>query len=47
VAFAPHADGAAPPHGPGRFGWERLRTADVPAAAEFYAATFGWQVTVG
>ena len=23
------------------------RTADVAAAAEFYAATFGWQVTVG
>jgi uncharacterized protein len=27
--------------------WERLRTADVAAAAEFYAATFGWRVTVG
>jgi predicted enzyme related to lactoylglutathione lyase len=24
-----------------------LRTADVAAAADFYAATFGWQVTVG
>ena len=47
VAFAPTADGTAPPYEPGRFGWERLRTADVAAAAEFYAATFGWQVTVG
>jgi predicted enzyme related to lactoylglutathione lyase len=27
--------------------WERLRTADVPAAADFYTATFGWRVTVG
>ena len=47
VAFAPDRGGAAPPYEPGRFGWERLRTADVAAAAEFYAATFGWQVTVG
>jgi predicted enzyme related to lactoylglutathione lyase len=47
VAFAPTADGTAPPYEPGRFGWECLRTADVAAAAEFYAATFGWQVTVG
>jgi hypothetical protein len=47
VAFAPSAAGAAPPYEPGRFGWERLRTSDVAAAAEFYAATFGWQVTVG
>ena len=47
VAFAPQVDRAAPPSEPGRFGWERLRTADVTAAAEFYAATFGWEVTVG
>ena len=46
VAFAPIAGGAAPPYAPGRFVWERLRTADVAAAAEFYAATFGWQVIV-
>lgn len=46
VAFAPSASGSAPP-GLGRFGWERLRTADVPAAAAFYAAVFGWEVTVG
>ena len=47
MAFAPPTDGTAPPYEPGRFGWERLRTADVAAAAEFYGATFGWQVTVG
>jgi hypothetical protein len=47
VAFAPQVERAAPPSEPGRFGWERLRTADVAAAAEFYAATFGWEVTVG
>jgi uncharacterized protein len=47
VAFAPLAGGAAPPHEPGRFVWERLRTADVAGAAAFYAATFGWGVTVG
>ena len=47
VAFAPIAGGAAPPPVPGRFVWERLRTADVAAAAEFYASTFGWQVIVG
>jgi predicted enzyme related to lactoylglutathione lyase len=47
VAFDPTADRTAPPYEPGRFGWERLRAADVAAAAEFYAATFGWQVTVG
>jgi predicted enzyme related to lactoylglutathione lyase len=47
VAFAPQAERAVPPSEPGRFGWEPLRTADVAAAAEFYAATFGWSVTVG
>jgi uncharacterized protein len=47
VAFAPQVGGAAPPYEPGRFAWERLRTADVAAAAEFYATTFGWEVTVG
>jgi uncharacterized protein len=45
VAFAPSGDG--PPPAPGRFGWERLRTADVPAAAAFYADVFGWEVIVG
>jgi len=47
VAFAPQVDRAAPHSAPGRFEWERLRTADVAGAAEFYAATFGWEVTLG
>jgi predicted enzyme related to lactoylglutathione lyase len=46
VAFAPRGGGATPAYEPGRFAWERLRTADVPAAADFYAATFGRRVTV-
>jgi uncharacterized protein len=47
VAFAPRGGGAAPAYEPCRFAWERLRTADLPAAADFYAATFGLRITVG
>ena len=47
VALAPQVDRAAPHSAPGRFEWERHRTADVAGAAEFYAATFGWEVTLG
>ena len=47
MAFAPLTGGSAPSYEPGRSVGERLRTRDVAAAADFYAAAFGWQVTVG
>ena len=37
VAFAPIAGGAASPYAPGRFVWERLRTADVAVPLAVHA----------